>query len=332
LDTLTHALTAIGLAQLAHLSPQVAQDPVTQKAIFWATMAGSQAPDLDIFFRFKGETAYLKHHRGFSHSLISQLLIPGVTTLVLKIIFPSVSPLLVFMWTLAAVFLHVFFDLLTSYGTQALLPFSPRKLAWDVLMIIELPILLLLGSGFLLVWRGYPPGSVFLGVFALVLLYILARLYTRRKLYALLLEHFTPGIDALSLVPTLNFAKWDFVVEKKEKYYTGSTSLPSIIQVEGIYYKNNVPPHFLDAALQAPPIRVFWDFTRHPVITCQPCGEGHEIKFTELRYRFRDYHPFSATVTLDQNLQITGAGLGKKYPRRAAGQPALSAIRHPTSE
>ncbi|MFZ5754270.1 MAG: metal-dependent hydrolase [Bacillota bacterium] len=332
MDTLTHALTAIGLTQLAHLSPQVAQDPVTQKAIFWATMAGSQAPDLDIFFRFKGETAYLKHHRGFSHSLMAQFLIPGVTTLVLKIIFPSVSPLLVFLWALAATVLHVFFDLLTSYGTQAFFPFSPTKLAWDVLMIIEVPILLLLGAGFVLTWRGYPPGWVFLGVFSLILIYILVRLYTRRKLYLLLVEHFAPGIDALSLVPTLNFSKWDFIVEKKEKYYTGRASLPSTLQVEGVYYKNSVPPGLLNIALQAEPIQAFQDFARHPMITYKTCSEGHEVKFTDLRYRFRDYHPFFATVTLNQNLQITGACLGKKYPRRAAGQPALSAIRHPTSE
>lgn len=332
MDTLTHALTAMGLAQLAHLSPQVAQDPVTQKAIFWATMAGSQAPDFDIVFRFKGETAYLKNHRGFSHSLVFQVLLSGLTTLVLKIIFPSVSSLLVFMWTLAAVLLHIFFDLLTSYGTQALLPFSPKKLAWDILMIIEFPILFLLGSGFLLTWLGYSPGRVFLGVFALVFLYILARLFTRQKLHVLLFEHFTPPIDALSLIPTLNFAEWDFVIEKKDKYYTGSVRLPSIIRVERIYYKNSVPPQLLDAALQAPPIRVFRDFARHLQISCQPCGEGQEIKFTDLRYRFRDYHPFFATVTLDQNLQIKEAGLGKKSPRRAAGQPALSAIRPPTSE
>lgn len=332
MDTLTHALTAVGLAQLAHLSPQVAQDPLTQQAVFWATMAGSQAPDLDIFYRLRGETAYLKHHRGFSHSLISQLLLPGVTTLVLKMIFPSVSFLLVFLWALAATVLHVFFDLLTSYGTQVLLPFSPRKLAWDILMIIEIPILIFLGTGCLLTWLGYHRVFVFLGVFACLLLYILARLSIRRKLFSLLVEHFATESNFFSLIPTLNFFQWDFVMEGKNKYYTGKVYWPSALQVTGMYYKNTVPPQMINAALANEPIRIFLDFARHPLISYKVCPEGYEVKLTDLRYRLGDYHPFFATVILDKNLQLKSARLGKKYPGQASLHPSLSPVQHSTSE
>src|SRR5690606_13085996 len=69
MDTGTHFAMGIGLFGLAHLDPAVTAHPVTAQAVLLGTVLGSQAPDFDGLFRFKGGAAYIRNHRGFSHSI-----------------------------------------------------------------------------------------------------------------------------------------------------------------------------------------------------------------------------------------------------------------------
>ena len=78
-----------------------------------AALAGSQAPDIDTILKLKNNAVYIRNHRGFTHSIPAVLfwsvLIPGI----LFMFYPEANLLHLWLWTLLAVVLHVFVDILT---------------------------------------------------------------------------------------------------------------------------------------------------------------------------------------------------------------------------
>lgn len=316
MDNLTHALASVGLAQLSTLSPQLAAQPEIQQAILWASLIGSQAPDLDIILKLKSEETYLKHHRGFSHSLISQIMIPVVTAGALKIFYPSVAGWLLLAWGLAATLLHIFLDILTSYGTRALWPLSSKRIAWDTLMTFDILIFLFLVTGLILTQLGLHPGLVFLAIFACTGLYIIIRAINHHRMKIKLARYFQQNIEDLSLIPTLMPHKWNFIVEKDSLYYVGYMGFWAKIITEGIYPRHKIPFHLQEIAFSSRSIQVFYEFARHPLTLLNPHPKGHELKVLDLRYRFRDRPLFSASVSLDQDLNIIGSQLIPLLGRR----------------
>src|SRR6185503_19106200 len=107
----------------------------TRTRVVLAAVA-SNLPDLDLLLGlFADPMALLNLHRGISHSFLA-------------------APLLG-LWLIAtlAVLLHCGLDLLTSYGTQVLAPFSARALALPVLFIVDPLVWLLLAAACALAWQ-----------------------------------------------------------------------------------------------------------------------------------------------------------------------------------
>lgn len=118
-------------------------------------LAGA-APDLDIVMILFGSVAYLEHHRGVTHSL---LLMP-LWAWLLAIAFSLLGGRR-FGWrayygvSLLAIGIHILGDLITSYGTQILAPFSNWAPGFNTTFIIDPWLSALLLAGFLasLWWR-----------------------------------------------------------------------------------------------------------------------------------------------------------------------------------
>ena len=69
MDSGTHLVMGLGLAGLASIDPVVASDQTLYAAVLIGTVVGSQAPDLDGLLRLKSNAAYIRNHRGVSHSI-----------------------------------------------------------------------------------------------------------------------------------------------------------------------------------------------------------------------------------------------------------------------
>jgi inner membrane protein len=116
----------------------------------WSAAAGvafALLPDIDYFLVYSDRLAFIRHHRGFTHSLLALVLFAllgaGVGRLIGGVRW--FRPL--FFLGLAVLASHLLLDLATSYGTQILFPFSRRRFTLDWLFIIDpyLTALLLLG-------------------------------------------------------------------------------------------------------------------------------------------------------------------------------------------
>ncbi len=130
MDPLTHVTSGLLLSQLL---------PGPSRA--WSALAGvilSLLADLDYLLVYQDRLAFLRHHRGFTHSLLAvplfALLVAGVGQALGG---PRWFRPLFFMG-LAVLGLHVLLDLATSYGTQILNPLSSRKYTLDWLFIVDL--------------------------------------------------------------------------------------------------------------------------------------------------------------------------------------------------
>jgi len=97
------------------------------------------APDLDFVVGFAGPVAYLENHRGVTHSLI---LLPlwalGLSWLLAKIVREPGGWKALYGITAMAIGLHIAGDLITSYGTMILAPFSDWRAGIGTTFIIDL--------------------------------------------------------------------------------------------------------------------------------------------------------------------------------------------------
>jgi membrane-bound metal-dependent hydrolase YbcI (DUF457 family) len=139
MDPVTHIVTGVALSQFV---------PAPSRA--WAAAAGfffAILPDLDYVTIFHNRLSYLKHHRGFTHSVVALFLfvflIAGFGRLVGG---PRwFKPLLLIGFLVLAS--HLFLDWTTSYGTQLLNPFTKAKLSLDWVFIIDPYLTALLTAG-----------------------------------------------------------------------------------------------------------------------------------------------------------------------------------------
>lgn len=120
-----------------------------RKAWQLGALAG-MAPDLDILIRSQANPLlFILYHRQFTHAL-SFIPIGGLIVAAIYLLFcKSLRPhwLTVFFAATLAYATHGILDACTSYGTVLLWPFSYKRIAWDIVSIIDpvFTLLLLLG-------------------------------------------------------------------------------------------------------------------------------------------------------------------------------------------
>jgi len=141
MDPLTHALAGALTASFSGNSMSVT-DP-----IFLGAVLGSIAPDLDIIYQTKGDMAYLKNHRGISHSLIGFAAVSAGIAGFLSLIFPETAYLTIFLWTFLGTLTHGFLDFLNSYGAKLFWPISNKKQNLGILTIFDPVLIFIMGVG-----------------------------------------------------------------------------------------------------------------------------------------------------------------------------------------
>jgi inner membrane protein len=153
LDTLTHALSGALLARAT--APQDAPPRSIPRRIAAGFFAAA-APDLDFVLAFVSPLVYLEQHRGPTHSV---LLLPlwalPLSWLLAKILREPRGWRALYGVTALGLGAHILGDLITSFGTIILAPFSDARFGWGTTFIIDLWFSGILLAGLLLaaIWR-----------------------------------------------------------------------------------------------------------------------------------------------------------------------------------
>jgi inner membrane protein len=166
MDPVTHIVTGVALSQF-----------VSAPSRAWAAAAGfffAILPDLDYITTLNNRLSYLKHHRGFTHSIFALFLFVFLIAGLGRLLGGPrwFRPLLII--GLLVLTSHLFLDWTTSYGTQLLNPFTRAKLSLDWVFIIDPYLTALLAAGALATliptgW-GRTVGAACLGLGALYIL------------------------------------------------------------------------------------------------------------------------------------------------------------------
>lgn len=285
MDNLTHGITGIGIGYLA-------QELITGPSggLVICAFLASQFPDVDVIIGAKGKTAYLKHHRGFSHSVVLSPFYAAIIALLVKMFFPMTNYWHLFLVSFLSLGLHLFLDLLNAYGTKLLWPLSNQRFAWDILMIVDPLIILIFVVGIgSYIFTNYE--EALFSVFPIFGLYILAMLKFRFKARYFLKRLFRNARLSL-LPPLLGWRKWNFIVQERNSYYLG--------QVDAYTGKINIKEKLSPeekcssvlASMNEPDVQIFLDFARFPWYSMQEVDQDVVVKWSDLRYRLRERDHF----------------------------------------
>lgn len=324
MDNLTHTLTALTLSQAG----------LNRKTRF-ATLAlvvGANLPNLDLLSRWGGSLAYLKYHRGITHSILgvtilAALLAGGLYYIARK--FPTAKkagPTLHPRWLLGicgiATASNLALDFTNSYGVRPFLPFSDRWYAWDIMFIID-PLLLgvlALGLGLPALLRliseevGAPKPATrrgaILALLGLVLLLGLRDLAHRRVLQMLdSRTYYEENPQRVGAFPTAgNPFSWVGVVETASTFQVLSVSAldPEVNPDRLRVFHKPEPSRALETAMATRTARIFDGFARFLWVRVEENEDGYQATLRDLRYASPDAPrpSFVAEIKLDKHLAV----------------------------
>ncbi|KMM54191.1 membrane protein [Bacillus glycinifermentans] len=300
MDTGTHVVMGVALGGIATLDPAVGMDPAMAQAVMIATIAGSQAPDIDTILKLKNNAVYIRHHRGITHSipavLIWSLLFPGM----LYLFYPEANLLHLWLWTLAAVALHVFVDIFNAYGTQALRPFTRKWVALGLINTFD-PFIFVSHLAAIAVWlAGADQGYTFLTLYIILTGYYILRFVMQRRIKQELRRKID-DIEEIIISPTMKFRQWRIAVKAKSAFYVGRSIDGNIVILDTF---NRVPlpdSPVMKAAKQDKNISAFLSFSPVYRWEIDTYKDHYEVRFIDLRYRSKEHYPFVAIAHIDRD-------------------------------
>jgi inner membrane protein len=316
MDTATHIVMGFGLAGLATMDPAVVQSPLTYQAVMVGVVAGSVIPDIDTVLKLKNNAAYIRNHRGMTHSIPATLLWPLLLTAILLAMFPSANPSGLLIWTLAAVATHVFVDIFNAYGTQAVRPFTGKWVALGTINIFDPFIFSMHLLGFA-IWQSLGhAGVTFIVIDAmLVVYYVLRGIYHRRVMNDVRQQ--LPGLNKVYLSPTMRWSHYHVAAESEKYYYVGKISGRRLELIDRFdRMPIDLSNEMIQAAAHDKNVRAFLSFSPIYHWSIEQRNNHWVIQFTDLRYYSKGTYPFTATVWLDHHLQVQSSYTGWVFSER----------------
>jgi inner membrane protein len=291
MDPVTHAIIGTTISKLTGNGITLS----TPENI--AIVLASVLPDIDVVLKRWGDYVYLKNHRVATHSFLGLVISAGLITAALKLVFPGVNLLSMFLLTFAGGLSHTVFDILNSYGAKLLWPFFNKKMALNILVIMD-PVLLVILAGYIFI-KGVT-GQVFI---LLLVTYILSRVYSRYRVKNELLKKYAPVLKVSVLPSMLGLYKWHFVLEKKNYTLIGEKNVING-KINIITKLKKIEGTDLEAALESPVGRFFRDFTPLYNISLETTDNIRRYTFTDLRYFVKNDFFHHAILELDKNGNI----------------------------
>lgn len=280
-------------------------------------MLAAWLPDVDNFIGFLGPELYLIHHRSLTHSFLGGMLLAAVFTWVFRIFVKTLAFKRGFLLAYAFILVHIFLDLITSYGTQIFFPFTNARYTLACVFIID-PLYTLVMGYFL--FRSVRSSEQRRSSFAMVglvwiLMYPMLNLGIRYGLEShverQLIRH-DVAFKQLSLSPdALSPFFWKVIVEHENSYEIGGLSLfRPLASLEFSSFQKADPEIFLDLARDADLFKTFAWFFDYPVMDTVRDGKTTSITFGDLRFASTlpflqnlrgETLPFALTAVLDED-------------------------------
>jgi inner membrane protein len=293
MDNITHSLTGALAAKIIEASDSDSEKtPGAQRILFWLMVVCANLPDIDVILNFGRDQFYsIQHHRALTHSL---LLAPVLSFLpaIISYLFSSYKNLkILWITALVGVYVHIFFDLITSFGTQLFAPLSATRYSLDWMFIVDplftvtIAVLLFLGRRSA---NHKPAFAVAGGIFvaSYLALEIASHTIAYRTVHRLAHDyHLAP--EKVSVLPQpLNIFRWMGLIQTPEgveqTFFNAFDGSPPTAWTSY--------PHahdaFVQKALQTHEAKLFFGFARHHWIQSVPLEHGHVVELRDQQFSF----------------------------------------------
>jgi inner membrane protein len=329
LEPITHFLTGAVLARAGFNR---------KTALATATMTlAAEAPDLDVFWSFKGPVVGFAHHRGFTHSFLGLILVSAVVTGFMYLVWrlraqhtniPNLPPRWgrLFLFAYIAGLSHILLDYTNNYGVRPFWPFWEKWYSWDIVFIVEPALYVILVAGLVLPavfsrQQPVPRGrmSAVIALACVAGLYLARDHEHRNAVRALRRQEFKSVKPVrVSVYPYYwHLFRWYGVAEIND--FFASSDIDSrtggLNWSELEFISKPAETAVTTSAKKSYLGRVYLDWAQYPLVTETSVGDKWEVHFKDLRY---DYPPLrggstlSATVELDKALHVIGEKFGKR--------------------
>jgi len=328
MDPVTHIAAGV-------LIGQAAKDrfPAGRALVPLAALA-AWMPDIDNIVTFFGPEAYMRYHRGYTHSLLGCALLAWLLAFVTVRLWRGVGMGRLFILFYVCALSHLFLDCITSYGTGVFLPFSDVRVSFPSVFIID-PIYTLTLIGLAVAGFLRPAGRKSLAMAGLAVMLAWPALgFGVGKFVAVrtgtLLAKRGETVTAVHVQPDA-FAPlwWKVVAEEGDEYVLTGLDLfsPANLLPERRYQKAGREE--LEALGRAAPVfsQYVW-FTDFPVKSAITTPEGTTLTFQDLR--FMAINPLVAKVrgpavpfTLTAYLDSAGRLMRALFSQMGTGEVIL---------
>lgn len=153
-------------------------------------------------------------------------------------------------------------------------------------------------------------------MFGIIGLYILLRTGIHHKAFIMVNNKYeTEKYRLVSVLPGFGLSQWDYILDpydKRKPIIVGYVNVREGKVIEKHQFLAATGP-VVDAAAKVPVGRVFTKFARHPLAIVKETKTGYLVTWTDLRYRYQNHHPFTASVQLNKDLKLLNSGLGRKF-------------------
>lgn len=316
MDPLTH-ITAGAIGAQA-----IRRSALRDRYILLFCILAAWLPDIDNFIGFLGPEFYLIHHRGLTHSFIGGILLAAGFVLVFKLFVKPFPFKRGFLLAYLFIALHIFLDLITSYGTQIFYPLTNGRYMLTSVFILD-PIYTFVMIYFMYRTFKSPKTrkTIAIAGFIWIFLYPAINLGIRYSLEHHIearLKH--EGVEFTRVDVSTDLLSpffWKVIVDEGESYQIGGLTL----------FTPNAPFRFSrfekadrelfrELGKSVPLFNTFAWFFDYPVMMTKTSDNGKEtlITFGDLRFtstissvrnpRVNEDLPFALTAVLDEQHKL----------------------------
>ncbi len=290
MDNITHSLTGAVAAKVLTSSSGIVPGQ-HHRTLFWLTVVCANLPDIDAALRlFTDYFSYVMHHRGLTHSLVFApvfALLPAAITYKLG----SVKNFrLLWSFALIGICVHIFFDLITTFGTRILYPLSDKRFALDWMFIID-PVFtgsmaLLLLSAKILKRRARI-------LVRITLVFVIAYLSLEAFLQTIALKRVHEAAAQRAVVPVYSSAlpqpfsifRWNGLVQTERGVHQAFFSVFDDSLSFSIHINASGP--LVDTTMSHELVRRYLTFARHPYVTMRNEANYTVVTLRDLQFSTR---------------------------------------------
>lgn len=288
MDNITHSLTGALAAKLINSSTSEEKQSA-QRTIFLLLVISANLPDMDVALRWSfNYFYYVVEHRGITHSLVFA---PALALLPASI-FYYFSKLKKFslLWLVAllGIFLHICFDVITSFGTRIFVPLSSQRYAFDWMFIIDPWFTGILALTMILQKRfKHHARLIARSGFGLACLYLLAEVVSHNiavsKVERTIAERHISVVYFSAIPQPLNIFRWNGLIQTDKGVQQGFFSVfdDSLHLKE---YKNAESDSVVAKVLAGKVVRDYFTFARHPWINSWKEGGKRIVELRDFQF------------------------------------------------